>query len=67
MTKFTYEMLFDGKATQEWVIGGAIDAAAKAMRENDSPIPVHVIEAICIYAMEVAGQITSCAIRGPNG
>lgn len=39
------------------MVGAALDVAAKAMRTNDGPIPVHIVEAI------VGCTIQECSIH----
>ena len=65
-TNLTFEMLSDPKAMSEWILNGAISAATKATGDSDNPLPIHVIKAVCLYAMDASRQITSCAIRGPQ-
>jgi hypothetical protein len=56
-------MLQDPEALASWARGRALDAAGRAMRPGDAPLPVHVIEAVMIEAMAVAADVLSCATR----
>lgn len=61
--KLSFGMLQDPEALASWAKGRALDAAGKAMRSGDAPLPVHVVEAVILEAMAVAADVFSCATR----